>query len=47
VLDVSWSDESKGLFLPEVAAYMENEKKQNYEPFEIPVCIMIPFRFCK
>lgn len=36
VLDVSWSDESKGLFLPEVAAYMENEKKQNYEPFEIP-----------
>ncbi|XP_025203698.1 ubiquitin conjugation factor E4 B isoform X1 [Melanaphis sacchari] len=36
VLDVSWSDESKGLFLPELAAYMENEKKQNYESFEIP-----------
>ncbi|XP_015363306.1 PREDICTED: ubiquitin conjugation factor E4 B [Diuraphis noxia] len=36
VLDVSWSDESKGLFLPEVAAYMENEKKQNYELFETP-----------
>ncbi|CAH1738574.1 unnamed protein product [Aphis gossypii] len=36
VLDVSWSDESKDLFLPELAAYMENEKKQNYESFEIP-----------
>ncbi|XP_022173840.1 ubiquitin conjugation factor E4 B [Myzus persicae] len=36
VLDVSWSDESKGLFLPELAAYMENEKKQSYEPSEIP-----------
>jgi len=39
-LDVSWSDESKGLFLPELAAYMENEKKQNYESFEIPVCMI-------
>jgi len=44
VLDASWSDESKGLFLPELAAYMENEKKQDYEPFEIPVCIVIFFR---
>jgi len=40
VLDVSWSDESKDLFLPELAAYMKNEKKQNYESFEIPVCMI-------
>jgi len=37
VLDVSWSDESNGLFLPKVAAYMENEKQQIYEPSEIQV----------
>lgn len=41
VLDVSWTDESKDLFLPELAKYMKEEKKQNYESFEIPNIISI------